>query len=107
MSRSVDGIGLGLAISKQIAQMMGGKITVESELGVGSKFTFFVKQKVKNNKNMVTLRNTDKYSFLIYDKNKYYRMEIKELFDEIVLRPCLLIIKKILRSLRKREISHM
>lgn len=32
---------------------------------------------------MVTLRNTDKYSFLIYDKNKYYRMEIKELFDEI------------------------
>lgn len=83
VSRSADGIGLGLAISKQIAQMMGGKITVESELGVGSKFTFFVKQKVKNNKNMVTLRNTDKYSFLIYDKNKYYRMEIKELFDEI------------------------
>lgn len=34
------GSGIGLAISKNIAQLMGGDLTVQSELGKGSTFTF-------------------------------------------------------------------
>jgi PAS domain S-box-containing protein len=43
-SRTVEGTGLGMSITKQLVKMMNGKISVESELGKGSVFTVSLPQ---------------------------------------------------------------
>ena len=38
----VGGLGLGLAISKAYVEMLGGTISIQSEIGVGSRFVFTI-----------------------------------------------------------------
>ena len=45
---TIEGAGLGLAITKKLVEMMGGKIIVQSVYGSGSKFTIYIQQKIVN-----------------------------------------------------------
>jgi signal transduction histidine kinase/CheY-like chemotaxis protein/HAMP domain-containing protein len=48
ITKKFGGTGLGLTISKNLVEMMGGKIKVSSQIGQGSTFAFEIKAKINN-----------------------------------------------------------
>jgi len=74
-----SGTGLGLALSRELAVLLGGNITVSSEHGKGSVFTFRVEVKVGEPEvkktmlanHVVSIENGEKpYRILVVDDNK-------------------------------------
>lgn len=44
IGRRADGTGIGLAVVKELTEVMNGRVLLESELGVGSRFTVYLPQ---------------------------------------------------------------
>lgn len=95
-NRNIEGTGLGLNISKQLIEMMGGRLTVDSVYHQGSIFTVEIKQRIVNanpigaisfaSQRKLDYRSMYKRSFaapdarvLVVDDNEMNRMVVTKL----------------------------
>ncbi len=75
-NRNVEGTGLGLAISKKLLTLMDGDISVESEYGKGSCFSFTFRQKIIDDAPSIRLEDADKKAVFCRMEEGYVREQL-------------------------------
>ena len=69
-NRNIEGTGLGISITKELLELMNSSLNVRSEYGVGSTFSFTLKQGIRDRKPIGRFREKYAYS---NEKIKKYR----------------------------------
>ncbi|MBC7914100.1 MAG: response regulator [Pyrinomonadaceae bacterium] len=91
VTRKYGGSGLGLAISKRLIELMDGEIGVESEVGKGTAFKFYIKCQASIDSPLqyanLTLVGCEGKKILVVDDNATNRRILKIQLDQWKLKP--------------------
>jgi PAS domain S-box-containing protein len=90
-TRRFGGTGLGLTISSRLTALMGGRITVESEVGRGTQFQLFLPFELRADEPVIPVRRALKdlqgLAVLIVDDNATNRRILEEILTGWQMRP--------------------
>lgn len=67
---SIEGTGIGLAITESLAELMGGKITVISDYGKGSTFKFVVVEEIVNKESNLVVNEQTTLNYETFEGKK-------------------------------------
>ena len=76
-NRNIEGTGLGLAISQQLLSLMNGDISVKSEYGVGSTFSFTLPQKIIQNRPSIIIKDSSTITAASLVVNNYVKQQLR------------------------------
>ena len=82
-NRGIEGVGLGLAITKSMVTAMGGNISVSSEYGKGSTFIVSLPQKIASHSILAKVENPQEKNVIVYERREIYANSIVFAVDNL------------------------
>ncbi len=82
-NRTQGGIGLGLAISRKMLELMKGFLMVRTEPGKGSEFDIIIPQRVEDKRPMISVKEDVRMIYYI-NQEKYSMVEIRDAYRKTI-----------------------
>jgi CheY-like chemotaxis protein/HPt (histidine-containing phosphotransfer) domain-containing protein len=82
-NKGTEGSGLGLIITKNLCQAMGGEITFESEYGKGSTFTVRIPQLIVEPTKIAEIKNPEETRVLLYETHDMFGQNIVHALEQL------------------------